>query len=78
MTNVRYADDLMLFAKSLDEAVDMVNLLQEELRKAGLEMNAKKTKVMTTDGEYYTKAHPYLIDAEGGFLEVARTGANHK
>ena len=78
LTNVRYADDLMLFAKSLDEAVDMVNLLQEELRKAGLDMNAKKTKVMTTDSEHYLREHPYLIEADGGFLEIAQQGETHK
>ena len=42
LTNLRYADDLLLFGKSLDEAVLMLELLQQELSAAGLTVNPKK------------------------------------
>ena len=58
LTSVRYADDFMLFTKSSVEAVDMVKLLQEELRRAGLDMNAKNTQVLTTDTEWLLRQHP--------------------
>ena len=48
MTNIRFADDLLLFAKSMQEAVQMVDLLVEALREYGLELNMQKTKLMST------------------------------
>ena len=48
-TNTRYADDVMLFAKSLEEATEMVELLIEEFAKMGLELNASKTKIITNE-----------------------------
>ena len=49
LTNVRYADDILLFAKSREELQNMILLLVEELRKIGLELNASKTKVLTNE-----------------------------
>ena len=44
LTNVRYADDILLFGKSLDEAVSMLELLSDVLQQYGLELNVGKTK----------------------------------
>ena len=49
LTNVRYADDMLLFAKSREELQNMMVLLVEELQKIGLDLNASKTKVITND-----------------------------
>ena len=49
LTNVRYADDILLFAKSREELQNMLLLLVEELRKIGLELNADKTKILTNE-----------------------------
>ena len=49
LTNVRYADDILLFAKSLEEGVHMVELLAEVFREFGLELNASKTKILSTE-----------------------------
>ena len=48
LTNIRYADDLLLFAKSLPEAIEMIELLVASLKDCGLELNSSKTKIMTT------------------------------
>ena len=49
LTELRYADDLLLFGKSLDEVLFMLELLSSELSAVGLTINASKTKITTTD-----------------------------
>ena len=46
ITNLRYADDVVLIAGSMDELQNLVNRVKTESEKAGLLLNAKKTKVM--------------------------------
>ena len=46
LTNIRYADDILLFAKSIEELVSMTEKLIEELKRIGLTLNAKKTKIL--------------------------------
>ena len=48
LTNSRYADDIMMYAKSLDELHDMVHWLMEELANVGLQLNGSKTKIPKT------------------------------
>ena len=55
LTNIRYADDLLLFAKSWKELVEMLELLVVELNRVGLQLNTSKTKLFTTS---YLQ-HPY-------------------
>ena len=44
ITNIRYADDLMLYARSLQDLKDMTELLITELGAMGLQLNASKTR----------------------------------
>ena len=46
ITNLRYADDVVLIAGSLEELQDLVNRVKLESEKVGLFLNTKKTKVM--------------------------------
>ena len=46
LTNIRYADDILLYAKSLDELVSMAEGLLDEMKKIGLSLNDTKTKVL--------------------------------
>ena len=51
ITNLRYADDTTLIARSaeeLQELIDRVKLCSEEL---GLHLNVKKTKIMICGGD---------------------------
>ena len=52
LTNTRYADDVMLCAKSLPEFIRMLDLLTKELAKVGLHLNAKTTKPLTNDARW--------------------------
>ena len=47
-TNIRYADDMLLFAKSLEELVFMMESLVHELAHIGLQLSSSKTKIFTT------------------------------
>ena len=46
LTNIRYADDILLYAKSLDELVSMIEELLHQMKKIDLSLNDKKTKVL--------------------------------
>ena len=52
LTNSRFADDILLYAKSLPELQRISNLLLSELQKIGLEANASKSKILTTSSDY--------------------------
>lgn len=47
LTNLRFADDIALFASSSDEMKEMIKKLAEGCKKVGLEINEQKTKIMT-------------------------------
>ena len=44
LTHVRFADDIIVYAHSLEELCDMMDLLADELQKVGLELYVKKEK----------------------------------
>ena len=49
LTNLRYADDIMLVAGSRGDIGKMLSDLSQEARKYGLQIHMCKTKVLTTD-----------------------------
>ena len=42
LTNSRYADDILLYAKSIDELIQMSEMLIDELAKVGLRLNTRR------------------------------------
>ncbi|GFS11155.1 endonuclease-reverse transcriptase [Elysia marginata] len=46
VNNIRYADDTVLIAENKDDLQELLNIVEEESRKKGLELNSKKTEVM--------------------------------
>lgn len=48
ITNLRYADDIVLVGGSMEELQDIVNRVHEASSQAGLYLNTSKTKVMKT------------------------------
>ena len=71
-SNTRYADDVMLFAKSMEEATEMVELLIHEFAKFGLELNTSKTKIITNDVVSYE-----YVDIAGSMVEVLGPNSEH-
>ena len=77
LTNVRFADDLVIYASLLEELTEMLDILVEELQVMGLELNASKSKIFTTDQNVIRSLAPVLVDVGGGFIEIARDGKTH-
>ncbi|GFO08462.1 retrovirus-related pol polyprotein from type-1 retrotransposable element r2 [Plakobranchus ocellatus] len=46
INNLRYADDTELIAENKEDLQKLLNTVEEESRKKGLELNSKKTEVM--------------------------------
>ena len=65
LTNIRYADDILLFGKSLNEITDILKILRYELRNSGLELHPDKTKIITTT----TEICPEAVDIEDISIE---------
>ena len=47
LTNIRFADDLMLYAKTLHELVEMLELLVLDLSSIEIHLNVSKTNILT-------------------------------
>ena len=48
INNLRYVDDTTLMAESEEELKSLLIKVKEESEKAGLQLNIKKTKIMTS------------------------------
>ena len=74
LTNLRYADDLMLYAKHWDELIFMMETLIVELSAVGLHLNTSKTKILTTTA----LTGPMFLDVGGDMIEVVHGQETHK
>ena len=74
LTNSRYADDILLYAKSLHELTEMLELLQDELAAVGLEMHENKTKILTSCLEH----HYHFVDIGNMMIEILPSEKAHK
>ncbi|CAE7782028.1 pol [Symbiodinium sp. CCMP2592] len=66
LTEIRFADDLMLYAKSWQELVVMLESLKVELAFVGLSLHAAKTRIFTTA----TSPDTSFIDVDGNMIPV--------
>lgn len=73
LTNIRYADDLMIYATSSEELVQMLEALVQELQAIGLHLNSKKSKILTTSSQ-----GPMMIEVAGELVEVLYGQVAHK
>ena len=48
INNLRYADDIILMAKSKEELQSLLMKMKEESEKAGLKLNIQKMTIMTS------------------------------
>ena len=49
LTNTRYAADILLYAKSLEELEEMLGLLDDQLSSVRFELHEGKTNIITSD-----------------------------
>ena len=69
MNNLIYADDTILMAESEEELKRLLMKVKEESEKAGLKLNIKKTKIVTSspitswqiDGETMKTVTAYIL-----------------
>ena len=66
LSHLRFADDIAVLSESPKQLEKMICTLDKESSKVGLEMNSKKTKVMTN-------SHRKPITVSGGELEYVNT-----
>ena len=74
LTNIRFADDLVLVGKSLEEAVHMMELLVDTLREYGLNLHAQKTVIFST---VPPPEVPSFCDTAFGFVQVLHSSGSH-
>ena len=74
LTNIMYADDLILYATSSDDICFMLEALQNELRNVGLHLNPSKTKAFTSKNNL----QPMFLDIAGNFVDVMTNNETHK
>lgn len=77
LTDTRYADDVLLYAKSLKELQKMAELLIIELQKVGLHLNADKTKVLHSC-IYDTGSDRDYVDINNEFVRVLHDHESHR
>ena len=83
INNFRYADDPTLMAESEEELNSLLMKLKEENEKAGLKLNIKKTKIMTSspiiswqiDGETMETVEDFIL---GGSKITADEDCSHE
>ena len=76
LTNSRYADDILVYAKTLEEAVLMMEILIQELSHIGLTLNAAKTKILHT--WMPDPGHDMsFVDIAGDMVEILDVDACH-
>jgi hypothetical protein len=63
LSNLRFADDVVLFAESKNELIEMIQSLKVASKTVGLEMNEEKSKIINNSGD-----DDYYVD--GSKIEV--------
>ena len=74
LTDLRFADDILLFALSLQQILSMLRSLVLHLRQVGLVLNASKTKLMTTQAQPSDR----VWFQEDSYINVVHGSSSHK
>ena len=77
LTNTRYADDILLYAKSLRELDIMTTYLIEELSHVGPQLNANKTRILHTEVQDEGFDLGY-IDIADDFIQILEPHECHR
>ena len=77
LTNTRYADDVLLYAKRLHELQLTTELLIIELKNVGLHLHADKTKILHSSTEDDDADKDY-IDIDGEIVHILHDDNYHR
>ena len=78
LTNTRYADDILLYVKNLEELVFMIENLTKELRKVGLVLNTDKTNILHTPLEDDENTKLDYVEIDGGLVQILHPEESHR
>ena len=78
LTNIRFADDLIIYAHSLEELTSMIDLLVQEFATVGLQLNSQKSKIFILDENVANSDNTMLVDVADGFVQVVQNHETHK
>ena len=70
LTNLRFADDVILFASSLRQISKMLGEVQQEARKTGLELHPDKTKILHNQRHRRIHQNPETVRINDSLIEV--------
>ena len=74
LLDLRFADDILIFARSSHEIMTLLDKLVEFLGDAGLNPNAEKTVLITTQAQ----PPPFLTTSTGAIIKVKERESGHK
>ena len=74
LSNLRFADDILLLATSKDDAICMLEILTLELAEIGFILNTKKTKVLTTQVHDFD----HIVLHDGSHIDVTADFECHR
>ena len=78
LTNLRFADDVLLFATSLPQLKTMIGELAEEARSTGLELHPDKTKILHNVSRRKPQQQPDYVQINNLKVEVLPCSAAQK
>ena len=74
LLDLRFADDILIFARSSHEIMTLLDKLVQFLGNAGLKLNAEKTVLITTQAQ----PPPFLTTSTGAVIKVKEKELGHK
>ena len=74
LTNLRFADDLLVVGSSLKQVTEMLLILQAEAGKCGLKLHPEKTKIISSTNRQNRPRSKYAHVGEMKIEVLARTG----
>ena len=75
LTNLRFADDVLVVGSSLKQVTEMLLLLKTETEKCGLELHPEKTKFLSSTNRQNRPRNKYTHVGDMRIEILARTGA---
>ena len=74
LTNLRFADDVLVVGSSLKQVTEMLSLMREETSKCGLELHPEKTKIISSTNRQNRPRNKYAHVGDMRIEILARTG----
>ena len=78
LTNLRFADDILILARCKSDLCSMLDKLLIELKRIGLEVNRSKTKILTNEDGYFREGLSTIIPVGNQFFHVIGKHEWHK